>query len=388
MAECHPVGFQWVMEAKARGAKLIHVDPRFTRTSAVADLHVPIRAGADIAFLGGLINYVLQQRESTSATMCVAYTNAPTIIDRGLRGHRGSGRSVLRPGPEHRVYDSETWRYQGDEEIAAGQRPARRGAVRCGRCAGRRAVRRTARAGRRPIPSRTPTRRCSIRAACSRCSNGTSPGTRRRWWRRSAACRAELFAQVCRLITENSGRDRTTAFVYSRRLDPAHGGRAVHPHRGDPAVAARQHRPAGRRHPGAARARLHPGLDRHPHAVRPAARLPADAARAYATTTSTAYVRGRAHRQGLLGEHPQLHGQPAEGLVGRRRDGGQRLLLRLPATADRQPQHVRDGPGPDGRGLQGLLPVRRRIPLSARPTAACSGSAWRTWTGWWSGTWC
>ena len=45
MAECHPVGFQWVMEAKERGATLIHVDPRFTRTSAMADIHVPIRAG-------------------------------------------------------------------------------------------------------------------------------------------------------------------------------------------------------------------------------------------------------------------------------------------------------------------------------------------------------
>ena len=53
MAEQHPVGFQWVVEAKERGAKVIHVDPRFTRTSAMADLHVPIRAGTDIAFLGG-----------------------------------------------------------------------------------------------------------------------------------------------------------------------------------------------------------------------------------------------------------------------------------------------------------------------------------------------
>ena len=44
MAECHPVGFQWVMEAKARGATIIHVDPRFTRTSAVADVHVPLQA--------------------------------------------------------------------------------------------------------------------------------------------------------------------------------------------------------------------------------------------------------------------------------------------------------------------------------------------------------
>ena len=53
MAENHPVAFRWVMQAKERGATLIHVDPRFTRTSAVADIHVPIRAGTDIAFLAG-----------------------------------------------------------------------------------------------------------------------------------------------------------------------------------------------------------------------------------------------------------------------------------------------------------------------------------------------
>ena len=55
MAECHPVGFQWVMEAKARGATVIHIDPRYTRTSAVADLYVPLRAGSDIVLLGALI---------------------------------------------------------------------------------------------------------------------------------------------------------------------------------------------------------------------------------------------------------------------------------------------------------------------------------------------
>ncbi len=59
MAECHPVGFQWVMEAKERGATIIHVDPRFTRTSALADIYVPLRAGSDIAFLGGIVNYIL-----------------------------------------------------------------------------------------------------------------------------------------------------------------------------------------------------------------------------------------------------------------------------------------------------------------------------------------
>ena len=75
MAECHPVGFQWVMEAKARGAKVIHIDPRFTRTSAVADQHVPIRVGSDIAFLGGIIRYILDN-ELDFREYVVAYTNA------------------------------------------------------------------------------------------------------------------------------------------------------------------------------------------------------------------------------------------------------------------------------------------------------------------------
>jgi len=58
MAENHPVGFRWPMKAREKGATIIHVDPRFTRTSAAANLYVPIRSGSDIAFLGGLINYV------------------------------------------------------------------------------------------------------------------------------------------------------------------------------------------------------------------------------------------------------------------------------------------------------------------------------------------
>ena len=79
MAECHPVGFQWVMKAKERGATIIHVDPRFTRTSAVADIHVPIRAGSDIAFLGGIIRYVLEN-ERYFKEYVVAYTNAAALL--------------------------------------------------------------------------------------------------------------------------------------------------------------------------------------------------------------------------------------------------------------------------------------------------------------------
>ena len=63
MAECHPCGFKWPMKAKAKGATLIHVDPRFTRTSAMCDQYVPIRSGTDIVFLGGLVNYILTNKK-------------------------------------------------------------------------------------------------------------------------------------------------------------------------------------------------------------------------------------------------------------------------------------------------------------------------------------
>ncbi len=80
MAEAHPVGFRWPMKAKAKGAKLMHVDPRFTRTSAMADQHVQIRAGSDIAFLGALVNYVLTN-ERWFKEYVLAYSNASTIVD-------------------------------------------------------------------------------------------------------------------------------------------------------------------------------------------------------------------------------------------------------------------------------------------------------------------
>ncbi len=98
MAECHPVGFQWVMEAKARGATVIHIDPRYTRTSAVADLHVPLRAGSDIVLLGGLINHVLSSGKFFREYV-LNYTNAATIIGEEFSGHRGPGRAVLRLRP-------------------------------------------------------------------------------------------------------------------------------------------------------------------------------------------------------------------------------------------------------------------------------------------------
>jgi formate dehydrogenase major subunit len=113
MAEAHPVGFQWVMEAKARGATLIHVDPRFTRTSAVSDLHVAIRPGSDIAFLGGLINYILSN-ERDFREYVVEYSNASVLIDGDFKDTDELGGVFSGWDPEKRSYDITTWQYRGE----------------------------------------------------------------------------------------------------------------------------------------------------------------------------------------------------------------------------------------------------------------------------------
>jgi formate dehydrogenase major subunit len=121
MAECHPVGFQWVMEAKERGAKIIHVDPRFTRTSAVADLHVPIRAGTDIAFLGGIINHILEN-EAWFREYVNAYTNAGTIVSDDFRDTEDLDGVFSGFNPKDASYDISSWQYKGmGTQAAAGQ---------------------------------------------------------------------------------------------------------------------------------------------------------------------------------------------------------------------------------------------------------------------------
>ena len=90
MAECHPVGFRWVMKAKERGATIIHIDPRFSRTSALADIWVPIRAGTDIIFLGGLINHLIEF-DLFFREYVVYYTNASCILSDSYRDPEDNG---------------------------------------------------------------------------------------------------------------------------------------------------------------------------------------------------------------------------------------------------------------------------------------------------------
>lgn len=119
MAENHPVGFRFVVKARERGATVIHIDPRFTRTSALSDIHVPIRAGSDIAFLGGLINYVLEH-ERYFEEYVRHYTNASLIISGDFRDTEDLHGLFSGYVAEERRYDTETWQAAG--EAAAGHR--------------------------------------------------------------------------------------------------------------------------------------------------------------------------------------------------------------------------------------------------------------------------
>jgi formate dehydrogenase major subunit len=122
MAEAHPVGFRWVMKAKERGAKVIHVDPRFSRTSQLADKYVPIRAGTDIAFLGGLIRQVIET-ESYFKEYVLNYTNASTIIDERFQDTEDLEGVFSGYDPETGIYDRTSWMYEGGEVAsAAGER--------------------------------------------------------------------------------------------------------------------------------------------------------------------------------------------------------------------------------------------------------------------------
>lgn len=110
MAEAHPVGFQWVSEAKARGARIIHVDPRFTRTGAVADKHIPIRAGSDVVLLGALINYVISN-DLWFKEYVLAYTNAATLINEEFRDTEDLHGLFSGFDPSTGQYDDTTWGY-------------------------------------------------------------------------------------------------------------------------------------------------------------------------------------------------------------------------------------------------------------------------------------
>ncbi|MGQ7793173.1 formate dehydrogenase [Faunimonas sp. B44] len=112
MAEAHPIAFRFVMQAKERGAKVIHVDPRFTRTSALADIYAPIRAGTDIAFLGGIIRHLIEN-DLWFRDYALPYTNMATIIEPGFREASALDGRFSGWNEERQAYDFDSWQYEG-----------------------------------------------------------------------------------------------------------------------------------------------------------------------------------------------------------------------------------------------------------------------------------
>jgi formate dehydrogenase major subunit len=232
MAECHPVGFQWVMEAKARGAKVVHVDPRFTRTSAVADLHVPIRAGSDIAWLGGLIKYVIDN-ELYFKDYVVNYTNAASLLRADFKDTDDLDGVFSGLDREERSYDETTWEYEGTPvDAAAGQRaPDEPGGKAAADARGGDGHGQAGQHG--PDVSAADQYQASGSGGPAvRVKPRTDPTLqdprcvfqvlKRHFARYTPEVVADIcgveeqqFRQVAEWITANSGRERTTAFVYS-----------------------------------------------------------------------------------------------------------------------------------------------------------------------------
>jgi formate dehydrogenase major subunit len=201
MAECHPVGFQWVMEAKRRGATVIHVDPRFTRTSAVSDIHVPLRAGTDIAFLGGLIHHVIEN-EKYFRDYVVHYTNANTLIDEEFQDTEDLAGIFSGWDPEKGQYDPSTWQYQGsDVAPSAGKREQFPGQPEAARGSD---------VTRRETDDTLQDPRCVFQIVKRHYSRYTPEVVAE-----ICGIDEDLFLRVAEALTDASGPERTAAFCYA-----------------------------------------------------------------------------------------------------------------------------------------------------------------------------
>jgi formate dehydrogenase major subunit len=208
MAENHPVGFQWVMEAKLKGGKVIHVDPRFTRTSAMASTHVPIRAGTDIAFLGGIVNYILEH-ERWLDEYVQHFTNAPVIIDERFRDTEDLDGFFSGFDPDKRIYDTSTWHYAGmPVQETAGERA--KGGTK-GEQSGHGAQ--AGQLAHGEPPEEDPSLqhpRCVFQLLKKHFRRYTPELVAR-----ICGCTEEQFLEVAESLCANSGRERTSAIVYS-----------------------------------------------------------------------------------------------------------------------------------------------------------------------------
>jgi len=205
MAENHPVGFQWVMEAKLRGATVIHVDPRFTRTSANASFHVPLRAGSDIAFLGGIVHYILEN-DRWFRDYVIPYTNAASIVSEDFRDTEDLDGLFSGWDPEERTYDPRSWQYEEHRQTPdTGQRAGTAARTEPTGALGGSLERSGA-----PRDETLQHPRCVFQLLRKHYRRYTPEMVER-----VTGVPRQTFLRVAEELCENSGRERTSALVYS-----------------------------------------------------------------------------------------------------------------------------------------------------------------------------
>lgn len=285
MAENHPVAFKWPMAAKVEhGAKIIHVDPRFTRTSAVADIYAPVRAGSDIAFLGGVIHHVINSERWNSdpffRSWVTHYTNAATIVGEDYKDAEDnhgvfSGLMAVKSGvPEWPYngfvgeYDSKSWQYAGTHAAAAADQASDRGGNNGAPPA-------KAPSGPpydglvksllKPPVQRDETLqnpRCVFQIVKNHFSRYTPEMVER-----TTGCPQDIFLKVADTILANSGADRTTSFAYAVAWTQHTNGPQIIGCCALLQLLLGNFRPAGRRDHGVARSCLDSGIHRCSDAV-------------------------------------------------------------------------------------------------------------------------
>jgi formate dehydrogenase major subunit len=204
MAENHPIAFRFVMQAKEKGATVIHADPRFTRTSAMADIYAPVRSGSDIAFLGGLIHYILEN-DLWFRDYCLNYTNLSTIIEDDYEGPEDLDGHFSGWDPDTKSHKIASWQYRGmGYHATMAEHYAQTGESEVHD--------RTEHLKQKP-PPRDPTLqhpRCVYQILKRHYSRYTPEMVER-----ISGCPQKTFLRIAEQITRNSGRDRTTAWCYA-----------------------------------------------------------------------------------------------------------------------------------------------------------------------------
>ena len=274
MAEAQPVGFRWSMEAKEKGATLIHVDPRFTRMSAVCDVYVGIRSGSDIAFLGGLVNYVLSN-ERWFHEYVLAYTNASTIIDEGFRDTEDLAGLFSGFDSQDDAYDAQQghWGYEGPGECGQAPEGGSKHSSQAKYTKGRHGLHGHGMDGNAEAsPSEDMgAERADPTLQHPRC---VMQILRRHFARYTpevvsevCGCTAEEFTRVADLLCQQLRTRANHLHRLCAGMDAAHDRRADNTYCRHLATVARQRGSAGRRHHGPARPLYHPGCDRRLHPV-------------------------------------------------------------------------------------------------------------------------